>query len=100
MSKKVAVVGAGYWGKNLVRNFHQLGALGAVCDSSPVAEAAMRMGYPDVPYFRDYAQVLANPAIDAVVLATPAVTHRAMAGKAMESGKDVFVEKPLALNAA
>jgi UDP-2-acetamido-3-amino-2,3-dideoxy-glucuronate N-acetyltransferase len=100
MSNKVAVVGAGYWGKNLVRNFHQLGALAALCDNDPLAEANMREKYPHVPYYRDYSQVLAKPDIDAVVLATPAVTHHAMARKALESGKDVFVEKPLALHAA
>ena len=98
--KQVAVVGTGYWGKNLVRNFHQLGALGALCDNSPLAEANMREKYRDTPYFRDYSQVLANPDIDAVVLATPAASHHAMAKQALESGKDVFVEKPLALHAA
>jgi UDP-2-acetamido-3-amino-2,3-dideoxy-glucuronate N-acetyltransferase len=100
MPKQIAVIGTGYWGKNLVRNFHQLGALGALCDNSPLAEANMREKYPDTPYFRDYSQVLTDPGIDAVVLATPAVTHHAMAKKALESGKDVFVEKPLALYAA
>lgn len=100
MSKKVAVVGTGYWGKNLVRNFHQAGALGALCDNSPLAEANMREQYPDVPYCRNFAQILANPNIHAVVLATPAATHHAMARKALENGKDVFVEKPLALQAA
>lgn len=100
MPKQIAVVGTGYWGKNLVRNFHQLGALGALCDNSPLAEANMREKYSGVPYYRDYSQVLANPGIDAVVLATPAITHHAMAMKAMESGKDVFVEKPLALDSA
>ena len=92
MSKNVAVVGTGYWGKNLVRNFHQLGALAALCDSSPLAEASMGEKYPSIPHFRDYADVLANPAIDAVVLATPAATHFAMAKCALEAGKDVFVE--------
>lgn len=100
MPKQVAVVGTGYWGKNLVRNFHQLGALGALCDTGPLAEANMREKYPDAPYFRDYGQILANPKIDAVVLATPAITHHAMARKALESGKDVFVEKPLSLHVA
>jgi UDP-2-acetamido-3-amino-2,3-dideoxy-glucuronate N-acetyltransferase len=99
MPKRIAVIGTGYWGKNLVRNFHQLGALGALCDNSPLAEANMREKYPDVPYFRDYSQVLANSNIDAVVLATPAATHHALAKKALEAGKDVFVEKPLALRA-
>ncbi len=100
MPKRIAAVGTGYWGKNLVRNFHQLGALAALCDSSPVAEAAMREKYPAVPYYADYSAVLAQPEIDAVVLATPAAAHFAMAKRAIESGKDVFVEKPLALRAS
>ncbi len=100
MPKNLAVVGTGYWGKNLVRNFHQLGALAALCDSSPLAEASMGEKYPSVPYYRDYADVLANQEIDAVVLATPAAAHFGMAKRALEAGKDVFVEKPLALHAA
>jgi UDP-2-acetamido-3-amino-2,3-dideoxy-glucuronate N-acetyltransferase len=100
MSKQIAVVGTGYWGKNLVRNFHQLGALAALCDSSPLAEASMGEKYPKVPYYRDFAEVLAKPEIDAIVLATPAAAHFSMAKRALEAGKDVFVEKPLALKAA
>jgi UDP-2-acetamido-3-amino-2,3-dideoxy-glucuronate N-acetyltransferase len=100
MSKHIAVAGTGYWGRNLVRNFHQLGALGALCDSSPLAEASMRQQYPDVPFYRDYSDALSNPNIHAVALATPAAQHFAMARRALECGKDVFVEKPLALHAA
>lgn len=99
MSKQIAVVGTGDWGKNLVRSFHQLGVLSALCDNSPLAEANMRERYPDIPFYRDYSQILNNPNIDAVALATPAVTHHALAKKAMKHGKDVFVEKPLALHA-
>jgi UDP-2-acetamido-3-amino-2,3-dideoxy-glucuronate N-acetyltransferase len=100
MQPKLAVVGTGYWGKNLVRNFHRLNALAALCDPSPLAEANMCEKYPGIPYYRDYADVLANPNIDAVVLATPAAAHFVMAKQALEAGKDVFVEKPLALHAA
>lgn len=100
MSQTVAVVGNGYWGKNLVRNFSELGALGAICDESPLAEAAAREKYPNIPFFRDYASVLSAPDIRAVVLATPATAHHLMARRALAAGKDVFVEKPLALTAA
>ena len=100
MSKRIAVAGTGYWGKNLVRNFHQLGSLAALCDSSPLAEAAMGEKYPRVPFYRDFEDVIADSSIDAVVLATPAATHFRMAKQAIEAGKDVFVEKPLALCAA
>lgn len=99
MSIKVAVVGSGYWGKNLVRNFHELGALGTICDPSPVVEATTREKYPSVAYARDFSEVLSDPAITGVVLATPAKRHFSMARQALEAGKDVFVEKPLALTA-
>lgn len=100
MIPKIALVGNGHWGKNLVRNFAELGVLEMVCDSCPAAEAAIRQQYPSMPCVRDYAQVLATPEIDAVVLATPAVTHFEMAKQALLSNKDVFVEKPLALTAS
>jgi UDP-2-acetamido-3-amino-2,3-dideoxy-glucuronate N-acetyltransferase len=87
----------GYWGKNLVRNFHALGALRVVCDSEASRRAAVEKDYPGVEFSADYASVLKNPGIAAVALATPAVTHFDMARQALEAGKDVFVEKPLAL---
>jgi UDP-2-acetamido-3-amino-2,3-dideoxy-glucuronate N-acetyltransferase len=95
----VAVIGSGYWGKNLVRNFYELGALGAVCDGDPLVEANLRARYPEVRFEREYARVLEDAQIGAVVLATPASMHAAMARQALEAGKDVFVEKPLALDA-
>ncbi|NQU43951.1 Gfo/Idh/MocA family oxidoreductase [bacterium] len=88
----------GYWGKNLVRNFHALGALRAICDEDLTREAAVREQYPGVGFTTDYEEVLHDPEIQAVVLATPAALHHAMARAALEAGKDVFVEKPLALN--
>jgi UDP-2-acetamido-3-amino-2,3-dideoxy-glucuronate N-acetyltransferase len=100
MPANVAVVGNGYWGKNLVRNFFDLGVLGTVCDESPSVEANIREKYPRVAFCRDYAEVLSDAAIDAVILATPAALHFDMARRAILAGKDVFVEKPLALSAA
>lgn len=97
MSRQIAVIGSGYWGRNLVRNFHQLGALHTVCDPNPRVEDEVRDKYPQVKFRRDYQEVLADAQVDAVVLATPAVTHFEMARLAMEVGKDVYVEKPLAL---
>src|SRR5579862_1006147 len=79
MSLKIAIIGNGYWGRNLIRNFHELGALAAICDESPLAEASAREKYPSIPFHRDYTKVLADPEIQAVVLATPAVTHYPMA---------------------
>ena len=100
ITTKVTVVGAGYWGKNLIRNFHQLGALGAVCDSSEASLAFCKKEYPDVRLYRSFDDVLANKNLGAIVLATPAETHAELVRKALESGKDVFVEKPLSLDMA
>lgn len=100
MPLNVAVVGNGYWGKNLVRNFFELGALHTVCDDNPLVETNVRTKYPDVTYRKDYADVLLDENIRGVVLATPAVYHFEMAKRGLLAGKDVFVEKPLALNIA
>lgn len=98
LKPSVAVVGVGYWGKNLVRNFYDLGALTALCDASESVEAKYRSQYPGVRFYRDFSAVLSDPSITAVALATPAVTHYEMAKAALEAGKDVLVEKPLAID--
>ena len=94
---RVAVVGTGYWGKNLVRNFDGLGALAAVCDSSAATLAKFTTDYPDCRGIASYDDILADSDIDAVAIATPAETHYDLADRALRAGKDVFVEKPLAL---
>jgi UDP-2-acetamido-3-amino-2,3-dideoxy-glucuronate N-acetyltransferase len=94
----VAVVGVGYWGKNLVRNFHGLGTLSALCDAEKSVEANYQRQYPTVRFYRQFTGVLSDSSITAVALATPAVTHYEMARAAMEAGKDVLVEKPLAID--
>jgi UDP-2-acetamido-3-amino-2,3-dideoxy-glucuronate N-acetyltransferase len=93
---KVAVVGVGYWGKNLVRNFEALGALAVLCDSDKFLAESYKTNYPEVKFSSKYSEVLADPGISGVALATPAVAHYEMAKAALESGKDVLVEKPLA----
>src|SRR5436190_8706521 len=95
---KVAVVGVGYWGKNLVRNFYELGALAMLCDADGSVEGKYRQQYASVRFCRDFRSVLADPSVAAVALATPAVTHYEMAKAALEAGKDVLVEKPLAID--
>src|SRR3954465_1635767 len=95
---KVAVVGVGYWGKNLVRNFYELGALEALCDGEASAKANCEANYAGVKFYSDYSKVLADPSINAVALATPAVAHYEMAKAALLAGKDVLVEKPLAVD--
>ncbi|MEZ0373331.1 MAG: Gfo/Idh/MocA family protein [Candidatus Sericytochromatia bacterium] len=94
----VAVAGSGYWGKNLVRNFHQLGALAAVCEPSSAGQEQARQIAPEVTILDRFEAVLADPGIKAVVIATPAVTHYELSRQALLAGKDVFCEKPLALN--
>lgn len=93
----VAVVGFGYWGRNLVRNLHELGALAAVCDSDESRRRELEEQYPGVPFLRDVKEVLSRSDVQAVAIATPAVTHVDIARRALERGKDVFVEKPLAM---
>jgi len=94
---QIAVVGCGYWGKNLVRNFHQLGALAGVCDITEPGRATATTIAPDVPVVSTTSQVFQRNGITGVVIATPAETHFAVTKEALEAGKDVFVEKPLAL---
>src|SRR5438309_3775843 len=95
---KVAVVGVGYWGRNIVRNFHELGALALLCDADRSVEEGCRQEYESVRFCRDFSVVISDPSIAAVALATPAATHYEMAKAALEAGKDVFVEKPLAID--
>jgi UDP-2-acetamido-3-amino-2,3-dideoxy-glucuronate N-acetyltransferase len=92
----VGVVGCGYWGKNLVRNFHELGALEAICDVDAVRLESLRQTYSVVATDR-FEDLLRMPQIDAIAIAAPAVEHFDLAKRAMLAGKDVFVEKPLAL---
>ncbi len=93
---RLGLAGCGYWGRNLLRNFHSLGALVAICDadSRRAAHEAENYGLPALTF----EELLAAPDIDAVVLATPAETHAALALRVIEAGKHVFVEKPLALD--
>jgi predicted dehydrogenase len=96
--KKIAVIGAGYWGINHVRNFHELGALKMVCDTSRGSLARIKERFPDIDTETDYQRALFDPSVRGVVIATPAETHYRLATAAIEAGKDVLVEKPLTLN--
>jgi UDP-2-acetamido-3-amino-2,3-dideoxy-glucuronate N-acetyltransferase len=96
---RVGVVGCGYWGKNLVRNFHELGALAAVYDVNPSTLDLISKTFK-VKAAADYEKILAEPEITAVAIAAPAAQHYALAKEALLAGKDVFVEKPLALKVA
>jgi len=93
---KVAVIGCGYWGKNLVRNFHQLGALAAIHDASPQTAAALSAQY-SAPVL-DLDTILNRSDIPAVVIAVPAEGHGRLVRRGLDAGKHVFVEKPLSLD--
>jgi UDP-2-acetamido-3-amino-2,3-dideoxy-glucuronate N-acetyltransferase len=96
---KVIVTGSGYWGKNLVRNFHALGALAGICDSDPKVLQNLQEMYEGVVTFQRFEDSLdgSGPAADAIAIATPAESHYELTKKALSAGKHVFVEKPLAL---
>lgn len=95
---RIAVLGAGAWGKNLIRNFKELGVLHTVCDLDEKTINARKQQYPDAHYTNSYQDVLKNQDIGAVVIATPAATHYELAKQALLAKKHVYVEKPLALN--
>jgi len=96
----IAVIGAGYWGNNLVRNFHQLGVLKTICDGAQPIREEMTKTYPDVAVTDDISMVLKDADIKGIVIAAPAALHYDIAEKVLQAGKHVFVEKPLSLNHA
>ena len=95
---RVAVLGAGRWGRNLVANLDALGALAAVSDPDPAIRAELVATYGQrIAISAEHERVLTDPALDAVVIATPATTHTSLAIEAVRAGKHVFVEKPFTL---
>lgn len=93
----VGVIGYGYWGPNLVRNFAEVpgSKLIAVSDMAPERLAAAKARYPGVTTTTDATELIKNPAVDAVVIATPVSSHFSLALAALEAGKHALVEKPL-----
>jgi len=94
---RIAVVGAGYWGVNLVRVFHELGVLHRICDFDGGRLNQLAQKYPGVTMDDSLERTLDDGDVDAVVISTPAECHYQMACQALLAGKDVYVEKPLAL---
>ncbi len=91
-----AVIGAGDWGKNHIRKFHELGALKAFCETNLETQNRIKNEYGVEA--SSYDEILSNPAIQAIVLTTPAYSHKELGLKAIEHGKHLFIEKPIALN--
>lgn len=103
----VLVVGAGDWGRNLIRNFHDLGDLAGICEVNDKLLEEAQATYPEIPTWDSLDEALAfraergtSPAFEAVAIATPVVTHYALARQVLEAGLPVFIEKPMALTSA
>jgi len=99
---RTAVVGLGYWGPNLIRNLNELeeAELRWICDLDQSRLDTFGRRYPTVSRTRDFADLLADPELEAVAIATPVSTHYPLALAALEAGKHVFIEKPLAASVA
>jgi predicted dehydrogenase len=98
---RIAVIGAGHWGPNLIRNFHnhQTSEVSWVADRDESRLALTRSRFPEIQGTTDPARVFADPDTDAVVVATPTITHYEIAAAALRAGKHVLVEKPIATRA-
>jgi predicted dehydrogenase len=97
---KVGLAGLGYWGPNLARNFDELAELAWLCDLSDEQRARFAGRYPEARLTADFDEMLADDSLEAVIVATPVVTHAELAKRALEAGKHVLVEKPPALTGA
>lgn len=99
---RVGVLGYGYWGPNVVRNFHahEESEVVLVCDRNPKAGEQLRKNYPTIPFTTDENEVLNSAKVDVVAVVTPVATHYSLAKRALKNGKHVFVEKPFTCHAA
>lgn len=95
-SPKLAVVGCGHWGKNLVRNFHHLGALKWVCDVNTDQLTQLRQQFKGLQTTNQFDQLLSQPDLDGIVISTPSASHFRLAYQALLAQKHVYVEKPIA----
>lgn len=93
--QKIAVIGCGVWGRNIVRNFYNLGALKIVCDIDPENRKKILEQYPGVEVTDDFNEIINNPEITAVAVVTPSHTHYKIVHAMLDAGKHVYVEKPI-----
>ena len=93
--QKIAVIGCGVWGRNIVRNFYNLNVLDIVCDLDESNLEKVREQYPGVKTTKDFNEVINNPEITAVAVVTPSHTHYKVVKAMLEAGKNVYVEKPI-----
>ncbi|KPJ98017.1 MAG: oxidoreductase [Nitrospira bacterium SG8_35_4] len=98
-NKFVGQIGLGYWGKNILRNLHELGLIHTACDLSRNIIEERKKSFPDVNFTLFFNDILENDDIRAVAIAAPAELHYKLVKESLQAGKDVFVEKPLALTA-
>lgn len=96
--QNIAVIGTGYWGKNLVRNFNNLDALHTVCDTNADTLDSFVEQYPNINGVSSFGEILRNEEIRGIAISTPAETHFDLAREAILAGKDVYIEKPLCLS--
>ena len=94
-SKNIAIIGMGLWGRNLVRNFYNLGALHTVCDIDEENLKKVREEYPGVNVTKNFEELLIDKSIEGIVVATPSHTHYKLVKQALLEGKNVYVEKPI-----
>jgi len=99
---RIGVIGYGYWGPNIVRNFHthECSEVALVCDKDPKAEERLKREHSSIPFTTEASEVLKSPHIDVVAVVTPVWTHYDLAKAALQNGKHIFVEKPFTCSAA
>ena len=97
MNIKIGIAGLGHWGKNILRNLNELGMAHIACDKDPEIIKERRNKFPKINYTLSFDEMLKDPQLEAIVISTPAVTHFRLAKEALNAGKHLLVEKPLAL---
>lgn len=93
--QKIAVIGCGVWGRNIVRNFYNLNVLDTVCDIDDENLNKVMQEYPGINVTKDFSEILNNPEITGVAVVTPSHTHYKLVKEILLSGKNVYVEKPI-----